>query len=210
MVTMSSDSASDRGPGRPREPEIDQRILDAALRLMAQGGYVRMAMDQVATEAGVTKPTIYRRYPSKIQLALAAIASFCDQDPPVACDQTRADLIAQLRHLKRALDRPHGMSMLGAMLAEEYTTPELLTSFREHLVLPRRRALRSILDRANTRGEFRADADLDLAVHMLVGAYYAQYLAGTPFPPDWAERLADAVLAGLSTPPPHADALNPV
>jgi hypothetical protein len=89
------------------------------------------------------------------------------------------------------------MSMLGTMLAEEHETPELLASFREHLAYPRRRAVCAILDRACERGELRKGTDLDLAVHMLVGAYYAQYLAGEPFADDWAECLADAVLAGL-------------
>jgi AcrR family transcriptional regulator len=191
-----ADSA-ERGPGRPREPETDLRILDAALRLMAQGGYVRMSMEQVAAEAGVTKPTIYRRYPGKIQLALAAIVSFCDKDPPIYSGDTRGDLIVQMQNFKRAMDRPHGMAMLGTMLAEEYETPELLASFREYLVYPRRQAIRTILERARDHGELASDADLELAGNMLIGAYYAQYIAGAPFPGDWAERVVDVVLGTL-------------
>jgi hypothetical protein len=54
-----------------------------------------------------------------------------------------------------------------------------------------------VLEHARERGELRADADLDLAVTMLIGAYYAQYLAGDPFPPDWAERNVDTTFRGL-------------
>jgi hypothetical protein len=50
---------------------------------------------------------------------------------------------------------------------------------------------------ARERGELRADADLDLAVTMLISAYYAQYLAGNPFSPDWTERNVDTLLQGL-------------
>jgi AcrR family transcriptional regulator len=189
---------AERGPGRPREPEVNQRILDAALELLGQQGYVRMSMDAVAANAGVTKPTIYRRYPSKIQLALAAISAYCEQEPPASTGETRADLIAQINHLRRALDRPRGMVMLGTMLAEEYETPELLARFREHLVDPRRHAVRDILERAAMRGEFRPDADLAMAGTMLVGAYYAQYLARTTFAADWTERLVDMVLATMA------------
>jgi hypothetical protein len=89
------------------------------------------------------------------------------------------------------------MSLLGTVLAEEHETPELLTAFREYLVVPRRRALRAILDTAQERGEFRLGADVELAVNMLVGAYYAQYLADSPFAEDWSARVVDAVLAGL-------------
>jgi hypothetical protein len=89
------------------------------------------------------------------------------------------------------------MSLLGTVLAEEHETPELLALYREHVVRPRRQAVRAVLERARERGELRADADLDLAVTMLIGAYYAQYLAGDPFPPDWAERGVDAILRGM-------------
>jgi AcrR family transcriptional regulator len=188
---------AERSPGRPREPEVDQRILGAALRLMAQLGYVRMSMDGVAAEAGVTKPTIYRRYPGKAQLATAAIVAYCEH-PPAACTaDTRAALIAEMTNFRHGLDRPNGMVMLGTVLAEEYATPELLASFREHLVYPRRQAIHAILARAQERCELRTGADLDLAGNMLIGAYYAQYLAGEPFADDWAAHVVDAVLAGL-------------
>ncbi len=189
---------TERSVGRPREPEVDQRILDAALRLMAQHGYARMSMDAVAAEAGVTKPTIYRRYSSKEQLAMAAVVSYCDKNPPVYTGETRADLIVQMTHFRNALERPFGMAMLGTVLAEEHDTPALLACFREYLVAPRRQALHTILLRAQHRGKLRPAADINLAVNMLIGAYYAQYVAGTPFAANWSEQIVDAVLAGIS------------
>jgi AcrR family transcriptional regulator len=192
-----------RGPGRPREPSTDQRILDVALHLMAELGYARMSMDQVATRAGVTKPTIYRRYPGKIQLAMAAIVAYCADAPVPETGDTRADLLGQLDQLRRALDRPNGMGMVGTVLSEEYQTPELLASFREQLVAPRRQAIYMILERARDRGELRPDADLTITATLLVGAYYAHYLGGTPFPNDWSERVLDAVLRSIWRLPPE-------
>ena len=186
-----------RAPGRPREPGTDARVLDATFRLMAQHGYVRMSMDAVAAEAGVTKPTIYRRWPTKIELAMAALVAYCDASRPAVLGDTRADLIAEMEHFRRAISRPYGMSLLGTVLAEEHETPELLAAFREYLVAPRRRALRAILDAAQGRGELKEGAEIDLAVNMLVGTFYAQYVAATPFSNDWSEHLVDAVLAGL-------------
>jgi AcrR family transcriptional regulator len=189
---------ANRSPGRPREPATDERILDAAYRLMAQHGYVRMSMDAIAAEAGVTKPTIYRRYGTKIDLAMAALVYKCDPSRPPITGDTRADLIAEMEHFRRAISRPYGMSLLGTVLAEEHETPELLAAFREYLVAPRRGALRAILEAASGRGEFRPGADLALAANLLVGAYYAQYVAGAPVEDDWAEHVVEMVLDGLS------------
>ncbi len=197
MNETDSSIALQRAPGRPRQPQTDERILDAALRLMAQHGFVRMSMDMVAAEAGVTKPTIYRRWPSKIELAMAALVAYCDVTLPANVGDTRADLIAEVEHFRRAILRPNGMALLGTVLAEEHETPELLAAFRQYLVTPRRQRLTAILAAAQTRGEVGADADIGLAVNMLVGALYAQYLAATPFAADWSTRVVDAVLASL-------------
>lgn len=92
------------------------------------------------------------------------------------------------------------------MLAEEHETPELLASFRKYLVHPRREAIGAILRRAAIgailrraaeRGELRADADLNLAANMLVGACYAQYLSGVALADDWPERVVDACLISI-------------
>jgi len=194
---VQADSNGQRAPGRPRAPYTDERILDAALRLMAQQGFVRMSMDAVAVEAGVTRPTIYRRWPTKIELAMAALVAYCDVTLPAVVGDTRTDLIAEMEHFRHALLRPNGMSLLGTVLAEEQETPELLAAFRQYLVAPRRQRLTAILAAAHTRGELDKDADLGLAVNMLVGALYAQYLAATPFAADWSTRVVDAVLASL-------------
>jgi AcrR family transcriptional regulator len=162
-----------------------------------------MSMDQVATRAGITKPTIYRRYPGKIQLAMAAIVAYCADAPLSETGDTRADLLGQLDQLRHALDRPNGMGMVGTVLSEERQTPELLASFREQLVAPRRQAIWMILERARGRGELRPDADLAITATLLVGAYYAHYLGGTPFPSDWSERVIDAVLRSIWRLPPE-------
>jgi AcrR family transcriptional regulator len=170
---------------------------------MAEQGYTRMSMDQVATLAGVTKPTIYRRYPGKIQLAMAAIVAYCADTPVPETGATRVDLLGQLDQLRLALGRPNGMGMVGTVLSEERETPELLVSFREHLVAPRRQANRTVLEQARDRGELRPDADLAITATLLVGAYYAHYLGGTPFPNDWSERVIDAVLRSIWRLPPE-------
>lgn len=183
---------------RPRSQDLDARILDSALALMAEQGYARMSIEAVAAAAGVSRPTVYLRYPSKEELAVAALGVFRERDRPRATGDTRTDLIAQLRHFRRGVERPNGMAMVGTVLAEEPHTPQLLERFRAGVVRPRREELRAVLQDARDRGELRADADLDGAVSMLIGSLYASRLAGRRPPRSWPAAEVDAVLRGLA------------
>ncbi|MEA2380643.1 MAG: hypothetical protein QOH72_614 [Solirubrobacteraceae bacterium] len=203
---MSSDTKQSRkataraATGRPRSERADAAILEAALAEMADRGYARMSVDAVAARAGVSKPTVYLRHSCKADLATAALAAFQQRALPAPTLDTRADLVALLRHLRRGAERPFGMAMVGTVLAEEDHTPQLLALFRERLVAPRRGAIRAVLEAARERGELRAGADLDAAVQALVGAYYAQYLSGAPFPRRWPGSVVDVVLDGVRAP----------
>jgi AcrR family transcriptional regulator len=187
-----------RAPGRPRDVEAEARILQAALRLLSEQGYARMSLDAVAEEAGVSKPTIYRRWSSKADLATAALGTIETSELVVATGSTVGDLTAALQNFSRSLLRPNGMSLIGTVLAEEAHTPELLVLFRERLVANRRAQLLGILRQAQRGGELRAGVSLDAAVNLLVGAYYARYLASSTIPPGFARELVEVVWKGLA------------
>jgi hypothetical protein len=131
-------------------------------------------------------------------LYAAALASHRDVGRPEETGDTHADLVARLGHFRRGVERPFGMAMIGSVLAEEHATPELLSLFRERVVKPRRA---EVLENAQERGELRKDADLEAAVNMLIGSYYAHYLAGDPFPEDWPEAAVRTILDGLKKEP---------
>lgn len=191
-------SPEPRSRGRPRLPDTDQRIVDAALKLLAEQGYARMSLDAVAAEAGVHRPTIYLRYRNKAELAMAALAALRAEEPrPDDMGDTRDALVAQLRNFQEGAARSLGMALSGTVLAEEHVTPELLALYRERIVRPRRALVRAVLERARDRDELRPDADLVVATNALIGAYYAQYLEGIPFDDGWAERVVDTVLSGV-------------
>ena len=195
---MASEKIAGRGPGRPRDGEAEARILQAALRLLAEQGYTRMSLDGVAEEAGVSKPTIYRRWSSKADLATAALRTIQTSEPVVATGTTAGDLTAALQNFARSLLRPNGMSLIGTVLAEEGHTPELLALFRERLVANRRAQLLGILRRAQRGGELRAGVSLDAAVNLLVGAFYARYLASSTIPPGFAREVVEVVWRGMA------------
>jgi len=185
-------------PGRPRCPHTDAAILEAALKQMASVGYARMSVDAIAYEAGTTKPTLYRRWPTKEALAVAALARLQESESPVIVGDMRADLVAVLHDFRTKLMRPNGMAMIGTVLAEEAHVPELIRRFREHIVNPRRTALRGIFENALRKGELAPWADIETAINMLVGSFYAMYLSGNEIPKDWPERITETVLLGIA------------
>lgn len=126
---------------------------------MGRDGYARMSIEQIAADAGVTKATIYRRYVGKAELATAAIADLRERRAPRRTGDVRKDLVAELRHFRRGVERPNGMAMIGTVLAEEAHVPELLEHLRRDVVLPRRERLRAIIASA----DLRPGLDVDLA-----------------------------------------------
>lgn len=172
--------------------------MQAAFRLMAEHGYARTSIDAIAAAAQVTKPSIYLRFPGgKAEVATTALAYTRDRRTVPETGETRSDLIAHLRYFRTGVSRPFGMAMIGTVLAEEHDTPQLLAFFRKHVIAPRRKMLRAVLTRARERGELRPGADIEMGAQMLVGAYYAQYLAGIPFREGWDECVVDVLLMGL-------------
>ncbi|MBI2686198.1 MAG: TetR/AcrR family transcriptional regulator [Acidobacteria bacterium] len=189
---------AEKVPGRPRDPETARRILDVTLRHLAEEGYARMSLDTIAIAACVSKPTIYRRWPGKADLATAALRTVQLAEPEVNTGSTTGDLAATLENFSRNLLRPNGMTLIGTVLAEEIHTPELLALFRVRIVAPRRAMLRAILHRARRNGELRRGANVEAAINMMIGAFYARYLSGEPIPPAFPRELVKIVWPGIS------------
>jgi hypothetical protein len=97
------------------------------------------------------------------------------------------------------------MAVVGTLLAEEHRHPELLAAFRHRLVEPRRAALRRVLAEGISCGELPDSADPDVLASMLIGSFYARYIATSDLPDDWAERTLRQVWPD----PPQRPAVYP-
>lgn len=184
------------GPGRPLDRSIDDRVLAVAVSHLARHGYDAMSLVAVAEEAGTTRQALYRRWPSKADLATAAIEALARAQARPPTDDPYADLVHELDGFRRGVSRPDGLSMVGTML-NSGTDPDLVRLYRQRVVAPRRAALQAILERARTAGLLDPDADIELAVTMLTGSWYARALAGQAPPRQWAARTAALVWRGL-------------
>jgi AcrR family transcriptional regulator len=181
-------ASTERAAGRPRNESADRAILAAAQRQLADVGYAQMSIEAVASEAGVTRPTIYRRWSDKQELAIAAVAALQIARPETPTDDMWSAIEAELVHFRRSLERPNGMSLLGMVLLEEGRQPDLAALFRERLVEPRRQRLSALFRRGVDRGELVRDADISAAVAMTIGSFYAHYIATGKVPKNWEKK----------------------
>lgn len=184
--------------GRAKDPAIDIAVLEATIKVLALEGVAGTSMDRVAAEAGVSKVTVYSRYPGKSALIGAALTHLQVDHVPELTGDTTADLVALLGEMRRQYDEVGGMSIVGTCLAAEPRSGELLALIRESTLLPRRAYFARVLRAGVERGDLRQDLDVERATSLIVGVLYADHLAGIPGGPDWAASVVGDALRGLS------------
>ena len=185
-----------------RSERCEAAILAATRELLAKGGVRELTVEGVAARSGVAKTTIYRRWRSKDELALAVLIDMVQTVvavPPLA--DTRSELIALVQGAVRVLGKTLMGSVMQGLVPELATESELARAFRERVVALRLSEVERLLRRGIERGELRADIDMGLTHELLFGAvYYRLFLSGEPLDRKLAERIVDAVLPGLRAP----------
>ncbi len=190
-------TAARRGRGRPRDPAVDEIVLQATLDELAERGFSGMSIDGIAARSGVSKPSIYRRWANKPALAIAALTLLVASEEPLTGD-VGGDLATQMQSAYRNLKISGGVPLIGTVLAEMERHPEFLETYRAALLEPRRATVRKLLEQAQGEGRIRENADLDAATLVLLGSIVIQDLAGEPFRDDWARPVVQMVLGGLA------------
>ena len=192
------DAATQRRPGRPRSERADQAILDAALEAVAEGGVGSVTCEDVAARAGVGKATIYRRWPGKEDLLIAAFASLKRPLPEPAGENVRDDLIAMLAVMAKDSDDPRYSRQFAMLHGEGARYPRLIARYKERVVEPRRELIRQVLRRGIGTGELKEDTDVEVAMLMLTGAILAREKQHAAPDPGFAQRLVDELLQGIA------------
>jgi len=186
-----------RRPGRPRSEQAEQAIIEATLDLFAERGFEGVCVEAVATRAGVGKATIYRRWPNKEELLLAAFGSLKSPFPEPKGVSVREDLLAMVEVMCADKADPRKSRRYALLLGDGDKYPRLMARYKETIVQPRRDAMRAVIRRGVETGELRPDTDVEIAMLTLTGAIMAQERDGT-FDDDFAARLVDGLLQGLS------------
>ena len=190
--------------GRPRSERAHQAILDAANELLEERGFVDLTIDEIAQRAGVSKTTIYRRWPTKGTLVFEAFsADFLNRQPRPDTGSLRGDLLASLRAWIRVnKGTVKGRTLVG-LIAEVQRDPELAEIWREDVIAPVRARHRTIVERAIDRGEVTPDTDPDVVLDMVYGpAYHRLLQSHLPLTDRFAQAVVDTVVAGVQTSDP--------
>jgi AcrR family transcriptional regulator len=195
---MSADQAPLRR-GRKPDPDAEPRIRQAAALLLLERGYQHTTVDDIAAASGVGKATIYRRWPTKAELARDALTELLDIEIPDPDTGTlQEDLRQAYRVTMQFAATPLGTGFIRLAVSEASRDPEAAAIYSRYLDR-RTELLAATLDRARDRGEpVRASVDPRLLMERLAGLLVVRALTDRPMPTvDEADALADLALHGV-------------
>jgi AcrR family transcriptional regulator len=188
-----------RGPGRPRSEKARKAVMRSTLALLQRGGFNELCVEAVAARAGVGKATIYRWWPNKAELVIAAFVFAVESELrfPSAGNVLEA-IHEQMRRWAVIFRSPLGQ-IVATVIGAGQSEPEILEAFRNHWVEPRRIEARRLLRQAMKNGEIRADLNPDTVLDLLYGPLYLRLLLKhAPLDENFADVMFDVVSPALS------------
>jgi AcrR family transcriptional regulator len=192
--------------GRRLDRSLDTAILDAVLVGLAEQGYDRMSMDDIASRAGVGKAAIYRRWSSKATVVTDAIAHWRRQLGPVEPPNTgslRGDVEALVGLVPDFNDADtSAIKVIVGVATAAVHSPVLAAALDDLALSTPRQMIRTVLDHAVARGEIPAGRDLTLVPDVAVGLNILRVLTGRPVDRVFVRRVLEEVIVPLASAPP--------
>ncbi|MGW6567135.1 TetR/AcrR family transcriptional regulator [Streptomyces sp. NPDC054975] len=191
--------------GRPRSAEADAAILDATRAALVELGWSKLTMGDVAGRAGVAKTTLYRRWASKNELVVDAVAVLFDELELPDLGSLQADIEHVVLQFAALLQRPETKTALMAVVAESTRDEPLRERIRTSIVDRQKRLVLEGRQRAQDRGELPVDRDPssvdstdDLIFDVIAGAVVHRALVSAePVDAAWVQRFTALLLGGL-------------
>lgn len=199
---MTSAPPNARASGRPRDPEADRRLLQAAVLEFGDVGYDGLIMERVALRAGVSKATLYLRWSNRDDLLLACLGLLDLHVAEIDTGSLRSDLRALASAVAEFYFSDHGRPALRLVL--ESQRHPVLAAQSQKIQGAQVTAARSIVRRAIKRGEIPPRTPVSMVLDGLCGALLNHALS-TPSHlqdnaratvPEYVDRLVEFVLAG--------------
>jgi AcrR family transcriptional regulator len=183
-----------------RSARVRAAVQAATLDELAAAGYADLTIEAVAERAGVHRTTIYRRWPDKRSLVLAALLDqTADQVPIPDTADLRRDLYLLGQAIDSHLSRPQVHARLATMVAASPGSSEL-SDVRARLWADRRHQAQAIPRRGIERGELPPDTDPAAVIDMLAGPIYLRrFIQDRPMTTTEINDLATRVVAAFTS-----------
>jgi AcrR family transcriptional regulator len=181
----AGDTDRPRPTGRPRDAALDEAIILATRARLIRDGYSKMTIGDIAADAKVTRPTLYRRWSNKFELVVDALDyGFRKQHDMYTVDLSqlapREAFVEVVRRLDPAYYNPDAMVLMGSFAGEAIRTPDLLEILRKHAVEPRVTLVEKTLRELQERGAVKSGIDTHTIATMCFGSYFAAFYRGDP------------------------------
>ncbi|ODQ86639.1 TetR/AcrR family transcriptional regulator [Mycolicibacterium holsaticum] len=164
--------------GRPRDARVTDAILAAVFTELADNGVRGLTMEAVARRAGVGKSSLYRRWPSKVEMTVELMRTLSVTSAPAPdTGSLVGDVLALLDEVHAWLTDPQVRSIYPDLLAEAQRNPALGAALMDHVGRPRRARAQIVLDRAAQRGELSERADRDLILDAVAALVFWRVIA---------------------------------
>lgn len=190
-------SRAPSSPGRPRDPRIERAVFDAVLALLDEAGYGTLSLEAIAKRAGVSRPSLYRRWDSKAAVVVDALGAAAGTDPVPDTGSLRSDLLALTSAMAAMYDTDFARRVVPGLLGDLAHQPELAQRFEQAYILPRRASTKRALERAAARGEIDRlpPADAEVVCDLLAGPLLLEaFVLGRSVAPRTVERIVDAAV----------------
>lgn len=189
-------------PGRPRSAEAHRAILDATMELLAEVGYQSLSIESVAARARVGKATVYRWWPSKVELVVEAVnAEALEIVPEPDTGSLHGDTHELVAGVVALACSPLGR-VLEALWAEAERSQALRETLEAVFLARRQQVATNVLERALRRGEARREVDIDLISDLVVGTvFHRARMDIAQLDALFVDHLTELIVAGIRATP---------
>jgi len=205
-VNHTAEPAQPRRGGRPLDPSRDAAILAAALDGLAELGYDRLSMEEIAARAHAGKGALYRRWPSKAALVVDAILAWREAQAPMRAPDT-GSLLGDFEAMIEAVPEfdeaaKQQIAVFHGLATAASRDPELKAAISTQVLGRPRSLIDEVLQRAVARGEIPAERDLELIPDIIIGLNLVRVMMGEFPDREYVERVLHTIIYPLVTAAP--------
>lgn len=184
--------------GRPRDPRVDEAVRAATLELLVEEGYQATSIQAIARRAGVSAPSIYRRWASKAELIEEAVFPTPFIEPTAETGDVERDLATYCRAILSYLGEPPVRAAIPGLLTEYQTDRQLWQRLGQRSVAPMRGTFAAYLASTGRRPIGSADALFDV----MIGSLFVRAInTGAVGAEEFSREVAKIVASALQPEP---------